>query len=113
MTLERVPLTMAEAKHLTEEIRLVADQLWTLLLEAHERHAWKVLGYPSWDQYVAVEFEMSRSRSYQLLDQGRVIRAIADAAEVSTLVDKIDIPERVARELKPDLAAVAEDIRAR
>lgn len=87
------------ARDLTNRIKAAADQLWRLLLEAHERRAWHVLGYRTWEDYVRVEFDMSRSRSYQLLDQGRVIKALE--AVVSTTVD---ISEREARDLKPALA---------
>lgn len=54
---------------------------------------------------------MGRSRSYQLLDQGRVIHALADAAgKVST---DVDISEAQAREIKDDLPTVTAEIRER
>ncbi|RWI60268.1 MAG: hypothetical protein EOQ93_03125 [Mesorhizobium sp.] len=57
------------------------------------------------------EFDMGRSRSYQLLDQGRVIKAISEAT--GDLSTKVDISERDARDIKDDLPAVTEEIKAR
>lgn len=92
-----------EARRLTDEIRGAAERVWSLLLEAHDRQAWSALGYSTWADYVQAEFDMSRSRSYQMLDQGRVIRAIEEVTGVST---KVDISEREARDLKPHLDSV-------
>jgi hypothetical protein len=50
-----------------------------LILEAHDRRAWQALGYPTWQQYVKKEFNLSRSRSYQLLDRARVQQALLAA----------------------------------
>jgi hypothetical protein len=109
--LELAELTRREALELTEKIKATAATLWRLLEEAHRREAWRALGYPSWTAYIHTEFQMSRSRSYQLLDQATVITAIETAAgEVSTMVD---ISERDARDLKPVLTAVTNEIRER
>ena len=67
----------------------------------------KALGYESWGGYVKAEFHMSRSHSYQLIDQGRVVRALQDAGQVSTMVD---ITEREARRIKPRLEQMTEAI---
>jgi hypothetical protein len=37
------------------------------------------LGYPTWQEYVQKEFNLSRSRSYQLLDRARVQQALSAA----------------------------------
>jgi hypothetical protein len=106
------PLTAEEARSLTDRINAAAGALWRLLLEAHEREAWRALGYPSWREYAREEFTISQSRAYQLLDQGRVIAAIADAAgvEISTMVE---ISERAARDVAPALPEVTATIRTR
>lgn len=104
-------LSLDEAKALTERIRAAADQLWQLLLEAHERKAWKALGYASWSEYVSTEFDMSRRHAYRLLDQGRVIRAIEDAG--GSVTHGSQITERTARDIKPVLDEVTEEIRDR
>lgn len=105
------PCNKAEAKALTERIRKGVDQLWSLLLEAHERKAWKVLGYETWDSYIASEFNMSRRHSYRLLDQGRIIREIEDATGGETV--RSQITKEVARDIKDELPAVTEEIRSR
>lgn len=102
--------TEAEAREITERIKRLADRLWTLLLEAHEGEAWRALGYASWSAYVSGEFDMSRQQSYRLLDQGRVIRAIA---EVSPNGDTPHVTEREARDIKPHLVAVTNEVRER
>jgi len=103
-----LPLTETEARELTDQIKALADQVWALLLEAHERKAWKVLGYISWEAYVRTEFDMNRRRSYQVLDQGRVIRELSSIPEVRT---DVHISEAVARDIKPILPQVTERIR--
>lgn len=73
----RPALTQDEARMLTTEIQRTTVRLWLLVTEAHDRAAHFALGYDSWDDYVRAEFKMSPSRSYQLLDTGHVMRAIA------------------------------------
>lgn len=75
----RPPLEREEARMLTAEIQRTSVRLWLLVTEAHDRAAHFALGYESWDDYVRAEFKMSPSRSYQLLDTGHVMRAIAEA----------------------------------
>jgi hypothetical protein len=95
---EQLPrLRKADARRLTDEIRKHVSEAWTLLAEAHERQAWKVLGYPTWEEYVRTEFNMSRSRSYQILDHAKMTRELVSASGVST---SVDISEAAARELK-------------
>ncbi len=98
------------ARDLTDRIKVHAETLWALLLEAHDRQAWRALGYSSWREYGMAEFGMSQSRAYQILDQGRVIREIEAATGLST---KVEIEERAAREIKPRLEVVKEKIRER
>lgn len=89
-------LDKMDALAVTAKIKAYAGVAWTLLVEAHERKAHKALGYASWAEYVEAEFDMSRSRSYQLISQARVVLEISEA--VSTMVD---ISEREARDLAP------------
>lgn len=123
IALEVATCSAAEARALTDRIKGHADALWALLLEAHERRAWAALGYETWSDYVFRELNIQRSRSYQLIDQGRTIRAINAAVEVSTNVDDglpqhsgippIHVTEWEARELKPCLPEVTEQVRER
>lgn len=103
------PLEEAAARDLTERIRNATQQICMLLLEAHARRAWIALGYKSWERYVQSEFGISRSRSYQLLDQGRVTVVIQSTAGLSGL----DIHPYAAAQLKPRLNEIVEVVRAR
>lgn len=106
------PCTKAEAKALTDRIRKGVDQLWSLLLEAHERKAWKVLGYATWAEYVTTEFQMQARNSYLLLDQGRAIRAIEEAAGAN-VQSSAQISAAAARDIKDILPSVTDEIKAR
>ncbi len=105
------PLDQAAARELTERIRRTADRLWELLSEAHERQAWRVLGYRTWKAYIENEFSMTERRSYQLLDQALVIRELETVAGLNR--GSVPITERQAREIKPRLVEVTERIRER
>jgi hypothetical protein len=103
-------LEPASARELTNRIRTATRHVCLLLLEAHQGRAWFVLGYRTWEEYIQSEFGLSRSRSYELLDQARVILAIMEAAEVSAIPD---VSAYTALQLKPYLYEVTETIRAR
>jgi hypothetical protein len=98
------------ARALTERIRRATRHVCLLLLEAHERRVWLALGYRSWEQYVRQEFGFSRTRSYELLDQGRIVLAIKSAA---SLTDLPDISPYAALQLKHHLGEVVSVIRER
>lgn len=66
-----------EAQELTDRIRETTTELWDLLTEAHERHAWKALGYRSWSAYVTGEFDMSRGQAYRLLHHSAIRKELA------------------------------------
>jgi hypothetical protein len=104
------PLDETGARELTERIKTATRQLCMLLLEAHVRRAWSALGYRTWEQYVHAEFGLSRSRSYQLLDQGRVIVIITSSAN---LTGTLDIHPYAAAQLKPRIGEIAEIVRER
>ena len=100
------------ADRLTKQIKSAADDLWSLLLQAWEVKAHVSLGYKSWGAYIESEFDFNRQRSYQLINQGRVIRAIRES--VSTSVDNsppIKITEAAARDIYPVRQQVAEEVR--
>ncbi len=75
-----VLLSAGEAEALTERIRRAGDDLASLLAEAHDREAWRALGYPSWSAYVAARFTFERRQSYNLVTQGRAMRLLAAEA---------------------------------
>lgn len=105
-------LTKAQAKALTDRIRKHIDAAWADITAAYEGKAWKALGYASWEAYVKAEFDISRQHSYRLIDQGRVIREIEEAAGANVTHGR-QIPERVIREIKDDLPAIKAGIRER
>ena len=103
-------LTQGEAQELTTRIKANVESLWYLLTEAKERRAWDALGYTSWGEYVRVEFDMNRARSYQLLNHGVVIHQLAEAAGLSTAVDTP--PEWRTRNITPEkLPQAAAEVR--
>lgn len=104
---EPTQLTRTEARALTDRIKTRLEHTWGDLSEAYERGAWTALDFPTWESYVNTEFGISRSRSYQLLDQAKVVREIQAAAAVHI----VDITEAAARDLKPHLAEVVEQVR--
>lgn len=97
-------LNRLEAEMVTAKIKSYVGVAWVLLYEAHARKAHKAMGYETWADYVEAEFDMSRSHSYRLISQARMVMEISEAVspkgdiddEVSTLVD---IDERTARDL--------------
>lgn len=105
-------MTLDEARAITDRIKATTEELWSLLLRAYEGKAWKALGYRDWAAYVAGEFSMSRRHSYRLIDQGVVIRELA-AASGQSVTHGSQISERAAREIKPHLHLVKEEIRER
>lgn len=105
------PMNKTEARALTERIKSTADHLWALLLEAHERKAWKALGYERWRDYCNAEFKISARHAYRLLSQAEVLVAIEEVSGVTH--GSHDLSERDARDIKPILEVVVEDIRDR
>lgn len=106
-----VPLTTDQARVLTDTIRSTSEVLYVLLARAHAGKAYEALGYSSFADYVRDEFDMSRSRAYQVLDQSRVIAAIESAAPDGT--DLPVISEAAARDLKSIIGEVVPEIEAR
>ena len=108
LPLDNTELSMDQAVKLTETIRNASEVLWVLISRAHAGKAWLALGYESWEGYVYAEFDMSRSRSYQILDQGKVIREIQTAVPEGT---EIHMTEAAARDLRGILDEVIPQIK--
>ena len=89
----------------------IDSELYHLVDEAYQRRDWETLGYRSWKQYVDEELGISEQRSYQLLDQVKVERALEQAAtstqpRLSPDGDEyrnVGMTEREARRMKPQL----------
>ncbi len=107
------PCTTAEARELTDRIKAAVEQTWVLLWEAHERLAWRALGYETWGEYVRGEFHMSKQHSFRLLDHGRVERELAAAAGVESPIGDSYVSEYAARQIKPVVDEVAGAVRER
>ena len=102
--LDPTPLSTERARALTDSIRNAAEVLWVNLAQAHAGQAWVALGYSTWGDYVTAEFNISRSRSYQILDQAKVIQAIGQATPEGT---HIEVSETAAREIKGIMTELA------
>lgn len=97
-------LDAEQARALTTQIQRTSARLWLLVTEAHDRKAHIALGYETWADYVKAELSMSESRSYQFLDTGHVMKALAGAG-----VDVEDFtppPTRVIARVKDRLTDV-------
>lgn len=108
IAIDKTPLNTEQARQLTHSIRDASEVIWILIARAHAGKAWKALGYDSWEEYVKAEFNMSRSRSYQLLDQAKVITAIEEALPEGT---QINLTEAAARELRTVLEEAVPEIK--
>lgn len=95
-------LTAEAARLLTDEVKADAAALWAKLLRLYEGEAHKALGYSSWGDYCRDEFDMGKSRAYQVLDAARVVEQLPE----STIVER----ESVARELVPVLRDTPEQV---
>jgi hypothetical protein len=102
-------LSEGEARTLTEAIKGHVKNLYLLMLEAHSGRAWVALGYKTWEAYVRAEFGLSRSRSYELLIQARVVQTIRGAAGMSGVPD---ISTHLAMRLQPYLGELVESIQS-
>lgn len=95
-----------EAEKITKSIQSTAIATCVLLQRAHDQQAWKALGYESWKDYIDKEFKFSRGRSYQLLQQGSVIKEIADASQTD-----IYLTEKEAKAIKKELPNITEKVK--
>jgi hypothetical protein len=103
-------MSRPEALVLTERIRTQGQQVCYLLWEAHQRRAWAALGYASWERYIRQEFGMSRSRSYDLLDQARVLSELQSAARLRVVPR---LSPYATMQIKADLGSVLAEVRRR
>ena len=96
-----------QARQITDAIRSAATATYILLAKAYEKKAHKALGYDTWEDYVNTEFDMSRARSYQLLNLNRVVQVIESATPEGT---EIKLTEAQARDIKRELPRITERI---
>lgn len=90
-SVREVDLTPAEARALTDRIKVAVEGTWLLIEQAYLSRAWAALGYTSWDVYCTREFGTARLRLPReerqevvasLRESGLSIRAIASATGV-------------------------------
>ena len=55
-------LTKRQARDLTNKIRLASETLIELVAEAYQGRVWLALGYDTWADYIAGEFEIAPLR---------------------------------------------------
>lgn len=107
-TIQRSEMTEAEAREITTAIQATATATYILLSKAHEGRAYKAMGYGSWAEYVKAEFDLSASRSYQLLDLSKAVKMLESAAPEGT---EVHLTEAQVRSLKNELPQITEEIR--
>lgn len=100
------PLEKSAARKLTEDIKSTTTALYVLLKRAHDTKAWLSLGYSSWTEYISKEFDFSRARSYQLINQANVIEEINKASGLN-----LYITEREARDIKKRLPEITKKLK--
>jgi lambda repressor-like predicted transcriptional regulator len=115
------PMTKAQARRVTEDIKLQLTGLWHLVKDAYIGRAWVVLGYENWDAYCSAEFPTSRMRLPReeraevvasLRDSGLSIRAIESATGISRKTVIKDLNNQVLESTPPDEAGGALDVDA-
>lgn len=97
----------SKAREVTEAIKYVAVATHALLYEAFTYKAHKALGYDTWAEYVSTEFDMSKSRSYQLINQAETIKLIEEHTPEGT---NVKLTEAQVRDLKSELPRITEVI---
>lgn len=102
-------MTKSAAVELTNQIKSTATATYALIYRAHEYKCWVSLDYKSWEDYVVTEFDMSKARSYQLINQAKVVRALEQATPDGTV---ITINEAQARDIEKVLPKITERIKA-
>lgn len=100
-------MTEDEATEITAAIRSTVTATYVLLYRAHEGKAYKALGYDTWKEYVAEEFDFSTQRSYQLLDLAKTVEVIESVAPEGTA---LSLTESQARDIKRELPKITERV---
>ncbi len=108
-----------EARELTRRIKEATTNLYDMLREAHDRRAWKAMGYDTWREYIEAEFDFGVQYAYRLVSQSRVIRSLGEAASDSKqalterrqLATPVNITESAARRIAPHLEEAKAQIR--
>lgn len=100
-----IMLSKEKAEELTKSIQSTTTALYILVKKAHDEKAWSAMGYSSWTEYIENEFNFSRARSYQLINQAKVIEELSNASGVDMFIS-----EREARSIKNRLPEITKKI---
>jgi hypothetical protein len=106
-----VLMSVDEAEVLTAKIISYGGSLLNLLHEAHDKGAWKVLGYKSFVAYVNDRLGYGKARAYQLLAYIVVTEQLALAAELDVAEVRDFVTERATRGI--DATTAAEQVKAK
>lgn len=101
-------MDVEEAEEITAAIRSTITATYVLLRRAHEGKAYKALGYETWKDYIAGEFDFSIQRSYQLLDLARTVEVIEAVTPEGT---DVSLTEAQARDIKRELPKITERVK--
>lgn len=99
-------MSESDARELTRTIQSTASALYILLKTAHDEKAYIALGYKDWSSYIDKEFDFSRVRSYQLINQANIIEQINESSGV-----ELFITEREARAITKKLPEITEKLK--
>lgn len=69
-----------EAQEITQAIQQNFDSLGLMLKAAKERKAWKALGYRDFGSYCNNEFDKSKSRAYQIIEEAEIAQTLRNLA---------------------------------
>ncbi|GAA3225094.1 hypothetical protein [Nonomuraea helvata] len=111
-------LNVDQARALTVQIReaiAAVQQAGAVLAErvhrAHEGRIWRPLGYPSWGEYAAAEFGISRAQAYRLVDiaatAGKLVEVATAMAGTSPVGDTLGLSGRALRDVRDRVDQVA------
>lgn len=98
-TVEVVLLGIIRARELVTQIKAGVENVRKLLLELYEGQGWIALGYDTWRECVATEFQQGQRRLYQLLDAELVQTNLCTMVQKLGETNDEQIPERVLRPL--------------
>lgn len=87
MTMVVQQMDVLEARRLTEEVKVDAQEIWSKLLAIYEGGGHLALGYASWAAYCEGELDMGKSHGYRLLDAARVARLVTDHSPAGERVE--------------------------
>ena len=117
------PMSYADARDLTADLREHLAISGALLLEAYERQAYRALGYATWSDYVKRELTSALSSVQRRLDHTRLVRALCSMGVAPTAVPNVplvmanEVLRRLPDATEPEpidaVLAIVESIRAR